>query len=319
MKKTKNRKKLIFSGVLLILFCVFLIGVMVWEFTPSVEPEPAQTHTTPVSSPVVAQPSPPPTSLPPETTLPSYEARRINFLLVGRDAHGAGENGRSDAMILCSMDTGSKSVTMISFLRDIYLKIPDHGSNRLNASYSWGGSELLRQTLEENFGVTVDVTLEIDFEGFESLIDYLGGVEIELTDREARHLSNEEWHLTEGANHLDGAQALAYSRIRYLDSDFGRTQRQQNVLTALMEKYRKASFQQMLHVTDEFLDQSTSDHSDEELLSLALELYTMMSDYEIISSRIPADGTYTYETIRGMSVIEVDLEENRDLLASLLG
>lgn len=315
-KKKTNRLNIAVSVALLAVFCGFLAGVMLWEAGQSEAPAPTETR--PAIS-TAAVETAIPTTLPPETTLPEFAPRRINFLLVGRDYHDEGENGRSDAMILCSIDTGSKTVTMISFLRDIYLQIPGHGSSRLNAAYSWGGAELLKQTLAQNFGVQTDVTLEIDFEGFVSMIDDLGGVDIELTGQEAEHLNNGHgWQLAEGVNHLDGTQALAYSRIRKLDSDFGRTERQRNVLTALMKEYQSATLQQMLHVTDEFLDQSTSDHTDEELLSYALELYAMMSDFEIITHRVPADGTYTYETIRGMSVIEIDFDDNREMLASLL-
>ena len=145
------------------------------------------------------------------------------------------------------------------------------------------------------------------------LIDKLGGVDIALTAREAEHLGH---GLTEGVNHLDGERALAYSRIRYLDSDFVRTERQRNVLAALMEKYRSASFETMLDVTDAFLDESTSDHTDDELLGYALDVG--LNDAKLITHRVPADGTYTYETIRGMSVIGVDFEENRELLEELL-
>ena len=312
------RRSLLIGGALCLVFALFLAGVMLWEHNKPGLPLPTAPQTT--SAAIETESVLPTTEATVPTTLPQYEARRINFLLVGRDAHGEGENGRSDSMILCSVDTGSKSVTLISFLRDIYLRIPGHGSSRLNASYSWGGAELLKQTLEENFGVTADVTLEIDFEGFQNVIDHLGGVDIDLTDKEADHLNNGHgWTLHAGVNHLDGQQALAYSRIRYLDSDFYRTERQRNVLTALLTTYGSAGYLEMLNATDAFLDQSTSDHTDEELLEYALELYAMLDDFEIDTHRIPADGTYSYETIRGMSVIEVDFEENRELLSSILG
>lgn len=319
MKETRNSKNLLFSGILLVVFCVFLIGVMIWESNRPEVPTPTETHQPQTGGSSISTETQPPTTVPPETTLPKFVPRRINFLLIGRDWHSEGENGRSDSMILCSVDTGSKTVTMISFLRDIYLKIPGHGSNRLNAAYSWGGAELLNETLAENFGITVDVNLEIDFDGFEAMIDYLGGVDITLTDREAEYLNKTyDWTLSDGLSHLNGEEALAYSRIRYLDSDFVRTERQRNVLIALMGKYQTATLQELLRVTDTFLDYSTSDRSDEELLAYALELHAMLSDCEVQTHRVPADGTYSYETIRGMSVIEVDLEKNRELTEALL-
>ena len=318
-KKKKSSRNLVFSAAMLVIFLGFLAGVMIWEANRPVEPVPTETQGTEPVSVSIPEETTVPTTCPPETTLPKYTPRQINFLLVGRDWHAEGENGRSDSMILCRIDTGAKTVTMISFLRDIYLEIPGYGSSRLNSAYSWGGAQLLKQTLNQNFDVEVDVTLEIDFDGFENIIDYLGGVDIELTQREVNYLLNgHAWDLVCGMNHLDGEQALAYSRIRYLDSDFFRTERQRNVLTALLEKYRDASYLEMLNATDAFLDQSTSDHTDEELLGLAVELYEMMDSFEISTYRIPADGTYTYETIRGMSVIGVDFEKNRELLAELL-
>ena len=178
---------------------------------------------------------------------------------------------------------------------------------------------MLIETMEENFGVTVDVTLEIDFDGFETLIDLLDGVDIDLTAEEAGHMNRGHgWSLTEGTNHLNGEQALAYSRIRKLDSDFGRTERQRNVLTALMQKYRSASLQEMLNVADAFLDQSTSNRTDNELLGYALELYPTLAEASLVSHQVPAEGTWNYVTIRGMSVISVDLEENSLLLKELL-
>ena len=242
MKKDKQtRRSLLIGGLLCLLFVAFLTGVMLWEHRrPSLSLS-TELQTTNDSKPTESMTMTTEAAVP--TTLPSYEARRVHFLLVGRDAHGPGENGRSDSMILCSVDTGAKRVTLISFLRDIYLRIPGHGSNRLNAAYSWGGAELLKQTLQENFGVTADVTLEIDFEGFQNVIDQLGGVDIDLTDEEADHLNNGHgWSLHAGVNHLDGQQALAYSRIRYLDSDFYRTERQRNVLTALLTTYGGADY-----------------------------------------------------------------------------
>lgn len=323
MKKRKPSKiNVVFSVVLLICFCLFLLGVMLWERNrPEMPPEPETTvPTQSVSETTLPPETVPPTTLPPETTLPVYAPRKINFLLVGRDWHHEGENGRSDTMILCSVDTGAKTVTMISFLRDTYVSIPGYINHKLNSSYSWGGYELLNDTLERNFGIRADVSLEMDFDGFESLIDYLGGVDIELTDAEANYLNNHYgWTLTEGSNHLSGEQALGYSRIRYLDSDFVRTQRQQNVLISLLRKFRSASVQEMLNVTDQFLDLSTSDHTDEELLGYALELYPVLSECEVISHQVPADDTYYYDMIDGMSVVVVDFEANRELLREWLG
>lgn len=326
MKKQKVSKgNIVLSVVILLVFGLFLVGVMLWERDQSIQLPPSEPDadtliaSVPLETTGYSEPAAE-TTLPPETTLPVFAPRQINFLLIGRDWHHEGENGRSDTMILCSVDTGAKTVTLISFLRDMYVSIPGYINHKLNSSYSWGGYELLNDTLERNFGVRADVSLEMDFDGFESMIDYLGGVDIELTDAEANYLNNHYgWSLAEGSNHLSGEEALAYSRIRYLDSDFVRTQRQQNVLRSLLEEFRNASVQEMLDVTDEFLDQSTSSHTDDELLGYALELYSVLNECELISRRVPSDDTYYYDMINGMSVVVPDFEANRELLREWLG
>ena len=323
MKKKKiSTANLVVCVVVLVAFLLILLGAALFERGMNEETVPAETGTgEAVQTTVSASEAPAETMTEAmiETTMPAREPRNINFLFVGRDWHDEGENGRSDTMILCNVDTGRKTVKMVSFLRDIYLKIPGHGSSRLNAAYSWGGADLLIETLDHNFDVPVDVTIEIDFDGFKQLIDILGGVDVNLTDRECSYLQkNYGWEFAEGMCHLDGEQALAYSRIRYLDSDFVRTERQRNVLVSLMEKYRDASHLVLLYVTDALLDNSTSNCTDDELLVLAFELYETLREAELATYRVPADGTYRYETIRGMSVVDIDLEDNRELLKQWL-
>ena len=325
MKKKKiSAANLAVCIAVLASFLIILLGVVIYERALTAEIIPTETgtketqqSTVPETAPTIAVTIPEATV---ETTMPApVESKQINFLFVGRDWHDDGENGRSDTMILCNVDTGLKSVNMVSFLRDIYIKIPGHGSSRLNAAYSWGGADLLIETLAHNFDVSVDATIEIDFDGFKKLIDILGGVDVELTDRECSYLQkNYGWEFAEGLCHLDGEQALAYSRIRYLDSDFVRTERQRNILVALMEKYRKASYLELLYIMDALLDNSTSNRTDDELLGFAIELYDTLRSAEVSTHRVPADGTYSYETIRGMSIVQIDLEDNRELLKQWL-
>ena len=109
----------------------------------------------------------------------------INILLVGQDRRPNEGRQRSDAMILCSFNPETNRMSAISFLRDLYVQIPGYDDNRLNAAYAFGGFELIKETFNHNFGITVDGCLESDFEGFEKIIDAVGGVEIELTSEEA--------------------------------------------------------------------------------------------------------------------------------------
>ena len=168
----------------------------------------------------------------------------VHILLVGVDGRTEEGRNRSDAILLCSFVPGSGRVVMTSFLRDLYIPIPGHGSNRLNAAYAIGGRQLLRETLQTRFGLELQGSVELDFEGFPRLIDALGGVELELRADEAEHINRScpGSALTHGKRKLNGEQALCFARIRTLDADgdFSRTLRQQAILRALLEEWRQA-------------------------------------------------------------------------------
>lgn len=278
-----------------------------------------------ISSIQFAEPAPAPILTPSEPA-PSAEASApipsetleeapaaYNLLLIGQDRHEGEARARSDCMILCTFDTEQKTITLTSFLRDLYVKIPGYQSNRLNAAYAFGGMSLLNSTLEENFGVSVDGNLEVDFSRFPEIIDLLGGVELDLRQDEAALLGG---GLTEGPQTLTGSQALSYARIRSLDpdGDFSRTHRQRKLLTALIEACRSASLPTLLRLAGEIFPLLTTDLSPEELLALARQMLPMLSSAAIISQHIPTDGAYTAKTIDGMSVLVPDLDAARRFL-----
>ena len=246
-----------------------------------------------------------------------------NILLIGQDRREGEDTkqARSDTMILCSFNQKTGQITMTSFLRDLYVPIPGHGSNRINAAYSIGGMELLRQTIQENFQVYIDGCVEVDFVQFTQIIDLLGGVQIPLRQDEADIINQETGSaLTEGEQLLNGEQALAYSRIRYLDldGDFSRTNRQRKVMTALAETLRSAQISKVIPTLSKVLPMITTDMKSSQILLLAIELLPQLSDAQIASQRIPADGSYTDQTIDGMAVLVADMEKSRNLLRQSL-
>ena len=246
----------------------------------------------------------------------------INILLIGQDRREGETRARSDSIILCSLNKNTHTVTMTSFLRDLYVSIPGYRDNRLNAAYAAGGMPLLTQTLEENFGVRVDGCMEVDFSRFTQLVDLLGGVELELRQDEADTVNRAvPGNLTAGTQRLSGSQALAYSRIRNLDADgdFSRTSRQRKVVTALLTGCRDKGMANLFSVISEALPMLTTDMEDKTVMRLALELFPLLSDMQIVSQRIPAENTYSYKTIRDMSVIVADMDAARELLRNTLG
>lgn len=246
----------------------------------------------------------------------------VNILLIGQDRREGEERARSDAMILVTINKNNKSVILTSFLRDLYVSIPGYGSNRINASYAWGGMGLLNETLAHNFGIHVDGNLEVDFNQFSDIVDILGGVPMELRADEAKLINSEVGgSLTEGMQLLSGDQALTYARIRKLDADadFSRTNRQRKVLSAIFDQLKDAGLMKLLELLDEVLPMVTTDMSNGEILGYAVKVFPLMSKAEITSQRVPADGAYSGAMVNGMAVLVADMDKTRQILQDTLG
>lgn len=245
----------------------------------------------------------------------------VNILLVGQDRRDGEPVARSDSMILCTFHKESKRLVMTSFLRDLYVQIPGCQPNRINAAYAAGGVSLLNKTLTQNFGIHIDGNVEIDFSQFSGIIDLLGGVRISLRADEARVITKETGYPTsEGLQLLNGEQALAYSRIRKLDrdGDFSRTDRQRKVIRALLDAYRNLPKKELLPLVTKLLPLINTDMSTPQLLLCAMDILPLLSQVEIISQRIPAEGTYTHTTVDGMSVLSADMNAARRMLEQTL-
>lgn len=266
-----------------------------------------------------------------EVTMPTGPAETIpvaddviSFLLVGQDRREGQGRQRSDSMILCTINKTDKTLTMTSFLRDLWVQIPGRYNERLNVPYVIGGFGLLNETLQYNFGVSADHNIEVDFSGFEKIIDLVGGVDIELTKAEANYMikKNVDWELVEGVNHLSGKQALFYSRIRAIGNDFGRTNRQRTVLTALLDKASTLNWLQLYPLINGILPMITTDMTDAQILGYIRELAPILPELKIVSQRIPADNAYAFARIDGKSVIVLspqNLEKNLQILRDTIG
>ena len=245
----------------------------------------------------------------------------INILLIGQDRRPGEGRTRSDSMILCTIDTQKKTMVMTSFLRDLYVDIPDwngrtYQDNRLNACYAFGGMGMLDLALENNFGVQVDHNIEVDFSGFEEIIKIFGGVHINLTKAEAAYLQH--FGLKAGPNFLTPQQALAYSQIRYIDSDFQRTNRQRNVLMSLLNSVKDMSPDQMTQLVNKILPMLTTDMSNADITNYMMKILPILPELQITTQHIPASGAYKSCYIRGMAVLVPDLEANRAILRDTL-
>jgi LCP family protein required for cell wall assembly len=253
-----------------------------------------------------------------------YNNDVFNLLLIGTDTRISGDPGRSDAMILLSINRKTEKLVLTSLLRDIYLKIPGKNNNRLNAAYAYGGAGLLMETIEQNFKVSIDRFVCVDFFAFIDAVDAVGGVTIDVTAEEIAVINNyvnEINLLTEksydldyltfaGVQKLNGNQALGYARNRYVgNNDFERTARQRRVLEQIYHQVKGLSLSQLNHMLETLLPQVTTNLTEGELISLILSLPSYVN-YEIEQWSIPMAESYTNERIRGMSVLGIDFEKN---------
>lgn len=251
------------------------------------------------------------------------EAHIVNILLIGAD-YQKSNTGRSDSVILVTMNTEEKTLTMTSFMRDMYVRIPGYAKNKFNAAYSLGGMSLIQKTLNENFGIYVDGVVEVDFSQFRKIIDNLGGVEIELTEKEANWINKKmkgDSNLTAGLQLLNGREALWYARNRNdPQGDFIRTNRQRILLNTLIETYKHSSLTTIVGMLDDILPMITTNMTREQITNYVTVLFPLVMESEITSQRIPADGTYSMTMINQMSVLVPNLEKNvKYLQDTLLG
>ncbi len=243
---------------------------------------------------------------------PLMDDELINLLLVGQDRRPGQGRQRSDSMIVCSINPETMEVSLVSFLRDLYVDFPgDYSDNRLNAAYAFGGFPLLTETLNLNFGVTIDGCFEVDFGGFVQIIDTVGGVDITLTEAEAAIMDDGS---VAGLNHLNGDQALKYSRIRYIDSDFNRTGRQRNVITAVFNKVKGMSATQFIDLVNVVLPCISTDMSNTQIMGLAMQFAPKMANVQLSSYYVPPRDSYQSAMIRGMAVLVPDRAKIREYL-----
>lgn len=253
-----------------------------------------------------------------------------NILLVGEENYYNDARGRTDSMMILTIDKINGTLKLTSIMRDSYVTIPNYQDNRINAAYAIGGIPLLKETIETNYGITIDNTALVNFEAFQKIIDILGGVDIELTAAEAKYLNSNNYikeeenrNVIEGVNHFNGSQALGYARIRKVkeidgeSNDFGRTSRQRRVLSTLFDEYKSASLPTLLELANKILPYITTDMSKDEIIDYITAIVFMAPD-EIETFRLPIDNGYTNVSIRGMSVLQIDWETNRNALKEFI-
>lgn len=266
-------------------------------------------------------------TFPTEPVKPPEKSRNvINILLIGQDETVPGVRARSDSMILVTFNTATKAITFTSFMRDAYVQIPGYSPNKLNHAYQYGGVKLLNETLKVNYGVEIDGNVEINFEQFQAVIDLLGGVEVELSEKEAWYMNHgPEWKVHAGKNLLNGEQALVYARIREIDSDYNRTARQRKVLMALAQAYKDRPVTEMFALMDDMMGMVTTNMTNAQMTEYGLRVIPMLAGSSFDTLQIPANGTFDQGNVQvrpGLKAwfqYNIDFEANRKILRRIFG
>ncbi|MBP3917165.1 MAG: LCP family protein [Clostridium sp.] len=246
--------------------------------------------------------------------LSAYADDVINIALYGIDATD-GNIGRSDAIMIATVDKANNSLKLTSIMRDSYVDIPGRGMDKINHAYAFGGPELAISTLNRNFDLNIDDFVAVNFTTLPEVIDALGGVEIEITEEEVSHIAG---IYSAGVYNLTGAQALSYSRIRYAEGgDYKRTERQRTVLEKLFEGLSNISVTEIPGVLNKVLPMIQTSLSTSEIIELGT-VVLKMGVHTLEQERFPLDG-YSYgDMIDGIYYLVFDQEETAEQLHEYL-
>ena len=228
-----------------------------------------------------------------------------------------GEGGRSDSMMVATIDTKNDKIKLTSLMRDSYVEIPGNGSNKLNAAYAFGSEELAIQTINKNFDLNIEDFVTVDFSSLPKIVDKVGGVDIEIDSAELKHINNyiNDINTRTGTNsgqigstgmkHLNGVQAMAYCRIRYTaGDDFKRTERQREVLEQIIGNLFSMSPTKYPGLLNEVFPMVKTSLSTGAIMEMGTDVLSIGNNLE--QNRFPADDDLQSEMINGMSCLTFD-------------
>ncbi len=330
-KKKNTKGRVTRSFVLAISIIELFIGILLWVFYSSIDVIKFQEINR--NNYATADQTGGSTTVSTDSLL--EDANVLNILLFGQDAvgEGGGDYGRSDTIILMSIDNNNQKLKLTSFQRDTYVAIPGYGDGKLNSAFSLGGVSLSIAMVEANFGVHVDKYACVDFDSFRKIIQILGGVDMELTIEEIEYINAQidvnnqisktsfieyDPTLETQVIHLDGYQALWYARNRgaenlggvpgytFSGDDWDRTQRQRKLLETIMNSLKEeASVSDIVQIVNEIGPLITTNLKKNDITFLVSNCMTYLS-YDMVEKSMPTEGNWRYGmTDDGQSVISV--------------
>ena len=319
-KQIKNKSKQVFIMFLsLFIVCLILIGSGYLYVRGKIYRKTKSSVVTDVETPVK----------PKEETINYKEVDGItNVLLIGADGINFDlEDQRSDSMIIATLDSNNKKVKLTSLYRDALVYIPGYGEHKMNESFSLGGPELVMDTIRYNYDINIEKYVMLNFVGFESIIDQIGGINIDVKEYQLNELNKyigvDTGRDTGGDNYsvekpglqtLNGKQALSYARIRKgVGDDFERAERQREVLFEVAQKLQKTKPIKYFGIATKMLDYLRTNMELSECLNMAYTIYKFPSlDTEQLS--IPVPELTVDDEVDGNLVLRMDRYENALIL-----
>lgn len=238
-----------------------------------------------------------------------------NILLMGVDNADLNSDSRSDSMILLSVDTLHGKLKLTSFMRDMFVEVPGYGKTKLTHACQYGGAQLTADTIEMNFGIQIDAYAKIGYDFLKDVVDGLGGITVpEIDEKESAALAREHIDIAPGKNvKLNGIEALNYCRIRKGQSDFQRTERQREMITLIVKKALRSGPLKITNIARSVIGEISCSIPKAQVFGMVFKILPcLMKDIEQL--RLPADGEWWDATVSGMSVLEIDLEANKQIL-----
>lgn len=247
----------------------------------------------------------------PERELQSQADLPLNIALFGIDQWNKDEAGRSDIIMIVSIDKKNNKIKLSSIMRDTYVNIPGRGMDKINHAYDFGGPQLALSTINSNFNMDIKDFASVDISSMEKIVDYLGGIDIYLLPEELPKIKG---ITTAGLQHLNGKQAIAYARIRKIgNADYQRTQRQRDALTQIIDKVQAAGPQKLPELVSTMLPYVTTSYNKLDLLKIGSEVFTSNSA-PVEQARFPLDSACYGATINGIYYLVADLNINTNAL-----
>ncbi|MBS4173978.1 LCP family protein [Bacillus sp. FJAT-49736] len=241
----------------------------------------------------------------------------INILLIGSDSRGE-KHSRSDTIMIAHYNQNTKGLKIVSLMRDMYVDVPDHGKQKLNAAFAYGGPELLRKTVKEEFDLDINYYAVVDFEGFSKIVDIIApkGIEVDIPYEMSYGIG---MTLHPGKQVLQGKQLLGYVRFRHDRlSDFGRVERQQEVIGKLKEQaasvHSLVNLPKILGIADPYIDTNLDTPT---ILAIGKGLIIGKSQ-KTETLRLPVKDSFKNERVDVGDVLNIDVEKNKQSLMEFL-